>query len=105
MQITSFWSIQVIPSLTRPLSRINDYSSCRAKMYFSVFFLGGDCGIRPSTRIVGGVDAKHGDWPWQAMLRTGSGFPYCGGTLVASQWVVSAAHCMSGQSAGSVFVR
>ncbi|CAH3033235.1 unnamed protein product, partial [Porites lobata] len=65
----------------------------------------GSCGIRPSTRIVGGVAAKHGGWPWQAMLRTSSNFPYCGGTLVSPQWVVSAAHCVSGKSASSVFIR
>jgi len=65
----------------------------------------GGCGIRPSTRIVGGVAARHGDWPWQGMLRTSSGFPYCGGTLVAPQWLVSAAHCVKGKSPSTVFVR
>ena len=65
----------------------------------------GGCGIRPSSRIVGGTDAKPGDWPWQAMLRTSSGFPYCGGTLVGPEWVVTAAHCIETQSASSVFVR
>lgn len=71
----------------------------------SCIFVGG-CGIRPfGTRIVGGSSARHGDWPWQAMLRTSSGFPYCGGTLVAPQWVVTATHCVQGKSGGSVFVR
>ena len=65
----------------------------------------GGCGIRPSTRIVGGTSARHGDWPWQAMLRTSQGYSYCGGTLVAPQWVVTATHCVHGKSPGSVFVR
>ena len=75
--------------------------------YLTVFcnvFVGG-CGIRPSSRIVGGVAAQHGDWPWQGMLRSSSGFPYCGGTLVAPQWFISASHCVSGKLARSVFVR
>lgn len=54
----------------------------------------GDCGVRPSTRIVGGTEARPGDWPWQAQLSSRkSGSPFCGGTLVSPQWVVSASHC------------
>ena len=69
----------------------------------SLFYLG--CGIRPSSRIVGGTDAKPGDWPWQGMLRTSSGFPFCGGTLVKPEWLVTAAHCIETQTTSSVFVR
>jgi len=53
----------------------------------------GSCGDRPKTRIVGGTKASAGDWPWQAMLMRGS-FGFCGGTLVAPQWVVTASHCV-----------
>jgi len=54
----------------------------------------GSCGKRPNTRIVGGTEAKPGDWPWQAQLSSWKGgSPFCGGSLVAPQWVVSASHC------------
>lgn len=52
------------------------------------------------TEIVGGQPATVGAWPWQAMVRSG---PYlCGGSLVAPQWVVTAAHCLF-DSEGNAF--
>ena len=66
----------------------------------------GNCGIRPSSRIVGGVDSSPGDWPWQAMLTSSpNGYVFCGGSLVAPQWLVTASHCVKGTSAGSIYVR
>ncbi|XP_020612540.1 MAM and LDL-receptor class A domain-containing protein 1-like [Orbicella faveolata] len=63
------------------------------------------CGIRPHTRIVGGANAKHGDWPWQVQLRTTSGFVYCGGSLIYPQWVLTATHCVKGDPPSSVVIR
>ncbi|XP_018601581.1 transmembrane protease serine 6 [Scleropages formosus] len=52
-----------------------------------------DCGIQhfPS-RVVGGLNSVEGEWPWQASLQF-SGRHLCGGVLISSQWVASAAHC------------
>ena len=73
--------------------------------YYPLLFLEGSCGIRPASRIVGGVDAKYGAWPWQVQLRNTSGFPYCGGSLVSDQWVVTATHCVSGKQPSSIIIR
>ena len=57
------------------------------------------CGKKgPShTRIVGGKNAKPGDWPWQVNFdykyNTGNPGHYCGGILITQEWIISAAHC------------
>jgi len=43
-------------------------------------------------RIVNGTAANAGAWPWLvAIIQNGT--QTCGGALVSSQWMVSAAHC------------
>uniref|UniRef100_A0A8C5Q1W2 Peptidase S1 domain-containing protein n=1 Tax=Leptobrachium leishanense TaxID=445787 RepID=A0A8C5Q1W2_9ANUR len=49
------------------------------------------CGVPVvSSRIVGGTDAVIGEWPWQVAVIYNDYF-ICGGSLINTQWVLSAA--------------
>uniref|UniRef100_G1N5J9 Peptidase S1 domain-containing protein n=2 Tax=Meleagris gallopavo TaxID=9103 RepID=G1N5J9_MELGA len=50
------------------------------------------------SRVVNGQDAVPYSWPWQISLqyeRDGTFRHTCGGTLIAPDWVMTAAHCIS----------
>ncbi|KAG9492252.1 coagulation factor X [Eleutherodactylus coqui] len=49
----------------------------------------------PNERIVGGRDCKFGECPWQAVLLSEDEEPFCGGTILSKQFVLTAAHCMN----------
>uniref|UniRef100_G1M0G9 Enteropeptidase n=2 Tax=Ailuropoda melanoleuca TaxID=9646 RepID=G1M0G9_AILME len=50
-----------------------------------------------SPKIVGGNNAQEGAWPWAVGLYY-NGQLLCGASLVSSDWLVSAAHCVYGRN-------
>ncbi|XP_076356610.1 uncharacterized protein LOC143249901 [Tachypleus tridentatus] len=58
------------------------------------------CGIkgtkrRAGARVVGGFDSSPGEWCWQVALINSQNQYLCGGALIGTQWVLTAAHCIS----------
>ncbi|GAB6033673.1 hypothetical protein CHUAL_013731 [Chamberlinius hualienensis] len=45
-------------------------------------------------KIIGGQPVTKGKWPWQAAILNRFKEAFCGGTLIAAQWVLTAAHCL-----------
>jgi len=56
-------------------------------------------------RIVGGQETEQHEYPWQVGLVSRNGrSPWCGGTLISSTHVLTAAHCTDGSAASSIRV-
>ncbi|CAF0978993.1 unnamed protein product [Rotaria sp. Silwood1] len=66
------------------------------------------CGQRPlvarsdDDKIVGGSASVRGDWPWSCSMRYPTSH-ICGGSLINSKWIATAAHCVTRNSLASSY--
>ena len=47
----------------------------------------------PSSRIIGGNEARPNSWPWQVDLLVNGTNHMCGGSLIDPSWIVTSGHC------------
>lgn len=68
------------------------------------------CGVKGTSRagrVVGGEDGDEGEWCWQVALINSLNQYLCGAALIGTQWVLTAAHCVTNivRSGDAIYVR
>ncbi|CAB3377927.1 Hypothetical predicted protein [Cloeon dipterum] len=61
----------------------------------------------PTSRIIGGESVARGDYPWVTLVEAFNGgqvISYCGGSLISSSFVLTAAQCIEGADKARIWL-
>ncbi|KAM3869022.1 enteropeptidase [Diretmus argenteus] len=64
---------------------------------FTTISINANRSLELNVRVVGGVDAGKGAWPWMVSIHW-RGRHVCGASLIDSEWLLTAAHCVYGKN-------
>jgi len=74
----------------------------------ALLIAGGALAASPADAIVGGSTASEGEFPFMASIQTrgadGTDGHFCGGSVIGTRWVLTAAHCMADTKPGDIQV-
>jgi len=58
----------------------------------------GICHEIADKKIVSGVEASQGQFPYMVGITTGAGLSFCGGSVLSEEWVLTSASCVYGRN-------
>ncbi|XP_063091029.1 serine protease 55 isoform X2 [Cavia porcellus] len=72
--------------LLLPYAKMADFAGCGERPEFE--------GSTRHSRIIGGMEAEEGEFPWQVSIQVFNEH-MCGGTILSAWWILTAAHCLN----------